>query len=212
MLVRRFVVGSLATNCYIVWDSDSKIGAIIDPGFETESEGFRILDFIRRSDLRVAYIVNTHGHFDHISGDAAIKDGTGASIMIHELDARYLTEPALSMPFYNMEIAPLKADILLREGDEIRIGGEKLRVIHTPGHTMGSISLLGREGIFTGDTLFAGSIGRVDLPGSSPEAMRRTLKEKISKLPDRLHVYPGHGPLTTMKIEKERNPYLRGRW
>lgn len=212
MLFRKFTVGSLATNCYVVWASESKVGVIIDPGFETEAEESKILDFIRRSDLRIAYILNTHGHFDHIAGDAAVKEDTGASIMIHKLDARYLNEPALSTPFYNVNFASVKADVLLEEGDEIRIGGEMLKVIHTPGHTMGSISILGREGVFTGDTLFAGSIGRVDLPGSSSEAMRNTLKEKIIKLRDGLYVYPGHGPFTTMKVEKENNPYLRGEW
>jgi len=168
---------------------------IIDPGFDRESEAKTILNEIERNGFEVKYIINTHGHSDHIGGNRVLKEFTKAPILIHELDAPVLSNPP--------------ADRKLHEGDLIEIGKTKLRVIHTPGHSKGSIILLGADSVFSGDTLFAGSIGRYDLPGGSLEEIVDSLKNKLLALPDHLKVYPGHGPVSTIGEERRNNPFLQ---
>ena len=198
MILKRLTVGALSTNCYIVGCDETKEALIIDPGLDRKDEIQRILGEINRNNLRVQFIVNTHGHTDHTSGNGVVKEATGASILIHEYDAPML-------------MALNTADKILHDGEIIKAGKVRLQVLHTPGHTLGSICLLGEKVIFTGDTLFAGSIGRTDLqlPGSSYEAIQDSLRRLIT-LPDHLKVYPGHGPASTMGEEKKRNPFLLG--
>jgi len=213
MKVLTFVVGPLATNCFLVYSAETRESAVIDPGFVAKSELDRIMGRLESLSLKLKYIINTHGHPDHVSGDLPLKERTKAKILIHYLDKDMLREPEVYIPTYRFK--PFEPDIELREGDEIRIGEYTLRVLHTPGHTMGSITLRGEDVAFTGDTLFAGSIGRGDLPNSSPRDMEFTLREKILTLPDNLKVYPGHGPATLMGIEKKTNPFLidlKRRW
>jgi len=200
MILKRLTVGALCTNCYIVSCAETKEAIIIDPGLDRESEAKRILEEINRDNLRVKFIVNTHGHPDHISGNKIIKEATGASILIHKYDAPLLRGSSVNSP---------PADKTLHDGDIIQAGKVRLKVLHTPGHSQGSICLLGEKVVFTGDTLFAGSIGRTDLPASSDEAIQGSLKRLIT-LPDHLKVYPGHGPASTMGEEKKRNPFLQG--
>lgn len=195
MFVKMFTVGMLGTNCFLIGDTESGDAAVIDPGFDRESEARTILREIDRNGFTVKYIVNTHGHPDHTGGNQILKEHTKAPILIHEYDAHMLSNPP--------------ADRKLREGDLIKVGSVMLRVIHTPGHSKGSIILLGNDVVFSGDTLFAGSIGRYDLPGGSLEDIKNSLKNKLLILPDDLKMYPGHGPVSTIGQEKRTNPFLQ---
>jgi len=195
MFVKMFTVGMLGTNCFLVGDTETHEALIIDPGFDRESEAKTILKEIERNGFEIKYIVDTHGHPDHNSGNRTIKEFTKAPILIHEYDAPMLSNPP--------------ADQLLHEGDLIEVGNIKLRVIHTPGHSRGSIILLSADSVFTGDTLFAGSIGRYDLPGGSLEEIKNSLKNKLLILPDYVKVYPGHGPVSTIGEERRSNPFLQ---
>lgn len=210
MIIRRFVVGDLETNCYLVGCAKTKEAIIIDPGFDRKTEAEAILKEIDRHGLNLRFIVNTHGHPDHISGNGTIKETTGASILIHEYDAPMLTDSSKNpfRMFGLMAFSP-PADRTLYDRDVIQAGDVKLQILHTPGHSLGSICLLGDDVVFTGDTLFASSIGRTDLPGSSYKDIMRSLKSKLITLPDPVKVYPGHGPTSTIGEEKRRNPFLQ---
>lgn len=211
MQVISLVVGPISTNCYIVFCERTREAVVIDPGFDRFDEDI-VLGKIRELGLSVKYIINTHGHIDHISGNAKLKRETGAKIAVHADDAEMLIDPSknyfIGALFSTYGVSP--PDILLKDGDEIRVGDIRIRVLHTPGHTPGSISLyIEEEGVvFTGDTLFAGSIGRTDLPGSSHEKIMRSIREKLLSLPDETRVYPGHGPETTIGIERRENVFL----
>ena len=211
MKVERRVVGPIETNCYIVVCEKTPEAIIIDPGFG-KSEAKAFLDEIKERSLKIKYIVNTHGHDDHTSGNTILKEATNAKILIHEADVQMLAwhhQTHYSRPAIG-KTKPPAADQLLKEGDIIEIGDIKLTVIHTPGHTKGSISLHSQNDnvAFTGDTLFAQSIGRTDLPGGSYPDIMRSLKTKLAKLPDQTVVYPGHGETTTIGKEKKSNPFL----
>jgi len=195
MFVKMFTVGMLTTNCFLVADTVSHEALIIDPGFDRESEAKTILKQIELNGFEVKYIVNTHGHPDHNGGNRVLKEFTKAPILIHEYDAQMLSNPP--------------ADRKLHDGDLIEIGNIKLKIIHTPGHSRGSIILLGADAVFSGDTLFAGSIGRYDLPGGSLEDIKNSLQNKLLVLPDYMKVYPGHGPVSTIGEERRSNPFLQ---
>ncbi|MBZ4688027.1 MAG: hydroxyacylglutathione hydrolase [Clostridia bacterium] len=207
MILHKVQVGSLATNCYIIACKDTKEAVVIDPGDEAE----KILSVITKENLKVKYIINTHGHWDHIGADRPLKEHTNADLLIHEEDAEALQEGSKNLSMYMGESAQApKADKLLREGDIIKFGNKmELKVLHTPGHTPGSICLVGQEILFSGDTVFAGSIGRTDLPGGSYNTIMESIQQKIMPLEDTFTVYPGHGPQTSMKEEKESNPYFK---
>jgi len=185
---------------------------IIDPGFGSY-EAERFLNEISEKNLRIKYIINTHGHVDHISGNCILKQATGAKIMIHEADAPMLTDHLknLSGVLGFTAVSP-SADLLLKDGDLIKGELFELKVIHTPGHSRGSICLYcsSESIVFTGDTLFAGSIGSTDFSDSSFENIMRSLKDKLMRLPDQTVVYPGHGPRTAIGKEKLVNPFLLG--
>ncbi|MDW8049220.1 MAG: MBL fold metallo-hydrolase [Nitrososphaerota archaeon] len=208
MIIKCIPVGPLATNCYIFGCSETLEASIIDPGL-TRPEQAGLLRNLAASNLKAKYIINTHGHPDHVSLNAELKEATGAEILIHEWDAHLLEKPWNIIAEYG-EIEPVKPDRLLRDQDIIMIGRLELQVIHTPGHTRGSISLHCREGnvVFTGDTLFYGSVGRTDLPGGSPRDLESSLKNRLMRLPDNTVVYPGHGPKTTIGRERRLNPFL----
>lgn len=210
MKVRVFTVGPLFTNCYVASCEKTTEAIIIDPGFDTEAEMNKILEYMERNCLKLKSIVNTHGHPDHTCGNSLAKQNMNAPILIHELDAAMLGDAgkAIAQLFGFKTFSPL-ADKLLRDGDILRFGEEKLEVLHTPGHSPGSISLLGENLVFTGDTLFAGSVGRADLPGGSFHQLIRSIKERLAVLPDHYVVYPGHGPTTTIGAEKHMNPFLQ---
>jgi hydroxyacylglutathione hydrolase len=210
MITKMFTVGTLFTNCYVVSCTETREALIIDPGFETDLEAKTVLKEIDQRKLQVRYIVNTHGHHDHTSGNGIMKRLTGAPILIHEYDAPMLTDSTKNLSvLFGLRTASLPpADQMLHDGDIVQVGDTSLRVLHTPGHSRGSISLLGDDAVFSGDTLFAGSIGRTDLPSSSYEEITLSLK-KLATLPDHIKVYPGHGPTSTIGEEKRHNPFLQ---
>lgn len=210
MKVKCLAVGAMMANCYLVWCEATREALVIDPG----GEGGRILAEIAGEQLQVKYIVNTHGHVDHIAADEEVRNATGARLLIHAEDAAMLTSPSLNLSIYvGAGVSGLKPDALLAEGEEIDCGEQvRLRVLHTPGHTRGGICLLdanpGAAAIFTGDTLFAGSIGRTDFPGGSYKTLIASIRDKILPLDDACVVYPGHGPASTVGYERKHNPFI----
>lgn len=205
MIFKCIPVGSIEANCYIIGCPETRLAVVVDSG----DEGRRILSHVQKHGLRVLYIINTHGHLDHIGANGAVKEATGAQILIHSGDAPMLTDPALNFSkFMGHPIAGPPADRLVQDGDVLQVGTLRLNVIHTPGHTPGGICLLIGDHLITGDTLFAGSIGRTDFPGGSHETLIESIKEKLLILPDETRVYPGHGPESTIGEEREGNPFL----
>ncbi len=210
MILKMFTFGMYLTNCYVVGCEETKEAIVIDPGFDRDREAKEVLNFIEQNGLHVKYVVNTHGHADHTAGNGIIKKATGAPILIHEDDAIMLTTVAKTLSrVFGLRVTSPPADRTLRDGDVIQVGRIKLAVLHTPGHSRGGISLLGENFVFSGDTLFAGSIGRTDFPGASFEEIMQSIKTKLVTLPDHFKVYPGHGPVTTIGSEKKHNPFLQ---
>jgi hydroxyacylglutathione hydrolase len=201
MLIETFTVGMLSTNCYIVSSKETKEAILIDPGLEFSGEANPIFEHIAAGKLKVKFIVNTHGHDDHIKGNALFQQKLNVPICIHSLDAHFVESAETGM---------YPANVMLEEDGLVKFGNETLKVIHTPGHTPGSICLVGEKLVFTGDTLFAGGIGRTDFPGGSMSDMRLSLKKLVS-LPDYLLVYPGHGETSMIREEKRMNPFLNNR-
>jgi hydroxyacylglutathione hydrolase len=210
LMTKMFEVGRLSTNCYVPFCSDTLDAVVIDPGFDTQNEAEEIFAFIKENKLTVNYVIDTHGHPDHTCGNAAIKNRYHAPICIHEKDAYMLGETGKETALYfGYDCVSPAADVLLKDGSIIEFGNCALRVADSPGHSEGSMILVGGRVVFSGDTLFAGSIGRTDFPGSSDGAMQASLR-KLKGLGDSLTVYPGHGPATTLGVEKRVNPFLLG--
>ncbi len=206
MFVKKMQLGSLGTNCYIVGCERTKKALVIDPA----DEGERILEMINNQGFTLEKIINTHGHWDHIGANAYIKAATGAEICIHEADELYLEDEKLNGKAWLAGVGDtIGADRLLKDGDQITVGSLELNVLHTPGHTPGCICLLAGKNIFTGDTLFACSIGRTDLAGGSYAKIIESIKTKLQPLADDIEVFPGHGPSSNMGYEKKHNPFLK---
>lgn len=209
MNLNMLTVGSLFTNCYVIWCDKTREAIVIDPGFDRQSEAGKVLHILKENKLKVKFIVDTHGHPDHTCGNGVIKSATDASILIHKLDADMLGKTGKDLEsMFGFHVLSPAADDFLQDGDVVRFGRVVLRILHTPGHSQGSISLVGENCVLTGDTLFAGSIGRVDLPGGSGKEIMQSLR-KLTVLPERLVVYPGHGPTSTIESEKRSNPFLQ---
>ena len=209
LMVKRFEVGAFCSNCYVVSCRDTNEAAVIDPGFCSSYEAEAVLSFIESSELAVKFIIDTHGHPDHSCGNGVLKHRFNVPICIHKDDAYMLGDGGRqTYAYFGFEGTSPPADILLTDGEYIKFGDVTLKVLHTPGHSQGSITLIGETEIFTGDTLFAGSIGRTDFPGSSEPQMQLSLK-KLTHLPDYYTAYPGHGPQTTISQEKHTNPFLQ---
>jgi glyoxylase-like metal-dependent hydrolase (beta-lactamase superfamily II) len=208
MQIARLVVGPLQVNCYIVYDDRTKEAMVIDPG----DDGGEILGLIKSKGLTVRYIVNTHAHFDHVGANQKLKDATGAELLIHEADSALLSTTASHARMFGMT-APSspKADRYVKHGDVLLVGGQSFTVLHTPGHSAGGISLVGEGVVFTGDSLFAGSIGRTDFPGGDLMTLITSIKTHLLSLPDDTVVLSGHGPQSTIGEERRENPFLNAR-
>lgn len=208
MNIKRFPLGSIWTNCYLIWDKNGS-GFIVDPGGPAKE----VEDFIRSHDIKIHWILLTHGHSDHIGGIPDLRNLSENGVAVHADDAGCLADKNRNLSNYLGEpIEVTSADRLLKDGDTIKIGTMTVKVIHTPGHTPGGICMLvtdtsdNEQLLLSGDTLFARSIGRSDLPGGDEGVLIESLK-KLDGFPDKLKVFPGHGPETTIGAEKQYNPY-----
>lgn len=203
--VKRSVVGKLSTNCYLLIDSDSEEALIIDPG----DEPAKILGVLEPG-LSVKGIIATHCHFDHILAVDYLREALGAKFYIHRDDLPILEEaPRNALEWVGTTFDPPSPDDYLSEDKNIDLGSHKIKVLHTPGHSPGSICLLVDDVLLSGDTLFAGSVGRTDLYGGDYNQLLRSIKEKLCILSDDTRVMPGHGEATRIGIEKLYNPFVR---
>lgn len=204
-------VGPLETNCYILYNDSEKECIVVDPGFEPQS----IIDRIESLTKIPMYAILTHTHFDHIGALRDLKERyENMKILLHPLEKDLLLKQSDFARFFGMRIKkPPPADGLLDDGDKVRLGEEILDVLYTPGHSIGSISLLNQRDRFVivGDLLFMGSIGRTDFPGGSFEEIKRSIQNKIYTLPDDFIVLPGHGERTEVGVEKRENQFVRGK-
>lgn len=206
---QKFEIGSLSTNCYVAFCLRSNETAIIDPGFDEPAEAALVFSFIEKKGLKPKLIIDTHGHPDHVCGNEIVKKKFSVPIAVHESDAFMFGESGKKVAnFFGFDHTSPTPDILLHDGDVLKIGEVVLKVVHTPGHSAGSIVLVGEKEVFSGDTLFEGSIGRTDFPWSSEVDMMLSLK-KLSCLPEDFVVYPGHGSVTTVGQEKRLNPFMQ---
>lgn len=204
LLLTTVVVGPLQVNCYLLACPQSREALVIDPG----DEGERILAAARANDWRITKIVNTHGHFDHIGANRALVAATGAPLLLHAADLPLLERAESHARVYGLatESSPVP-DQFLQEGDEIECGTLRCRVIHLPGHSPGGIALHCGGHLFVGDVLFAGSVGRTDLPGGDHRLLVEGIRGKLWSLPGGTLVHPGHGPDTTIAREMRSNPF-----
>jgi hydroxyacylglutathione hydrolase len=210
MILRQIRLKKMAGFCYLIGDESTKTCALVDPAFETD----RILAEADSLGCKATHIINTHGHSDHTAGNSAVKSATGAKLLIHAADAWRLGK-VLHNTFSRIlggKGSP-RAEVLLQDNDIITIGEVRLTVLHTPGHTPGSMCLYTDGHIFTGDTLFVGAVGRTDLPGGSHQQLIDSIHEKIYTLPAHTIVWPGHdygpSPSSTVQLEKDTNPFTR---
>jgi len=209
MFLKQMQVGHMAVFAYIVGDKESGDGLVIDPAANTE----HILSEAAAAGITIKYIVNTHGHVDHTSGNADMKNRTGADIIIHRDEADMLiSTPSAVLRMFGAKLSP-PADRTVQDGESIAVGKIDLKVIHTPGHSPGGMSLYTPGYVFTGDTLFVEGLGRTDLPGGLWNTMHESIVKRLLTLPDETVVLPGHNygrmPTSTIKNERENNPFLR---
>jgi len=209
MFLKQMEVGQMAVFAYIIGDQESGEGLVIDPAGDVDS----IIATANKNNIKIKYIVNTHGHVDHTSGNKEMKAKTGVPIVIHEGDAPMLVStPATILAMFGAEQSP-PADIIVKNGDDITMGKVSLKVIHTPGHSPGGIALYTDGYVFTGDTLFVEAVGRTDIPGGSWDVMFRSIHDKLLTLPAETMVLPGHNygrmPTSTIAHEKRYNPFLK---
>lgn len=201
--VVRLVLGELDTNCWLVDDGDGGPTVVVDPAGDAE----QLLSELAGRD--VSSIVLTHGHFDHLGAADALRERTGAPLMIHRADGPLITSAqGTGALMFGLDHSTKPAERLLEDGDTIAAGRLVLTVVHTPGHTRGCICLLCDGHVFSGDTLFAGSVGRTDFPGGDPVALKRSIVDRLAPLADDLVVHPGHGPDTTIGRERRVNPFF----
>ncbi len=196
-------LGDYQTNCYIVREDGSKSCAILDPGYAPQ----QVLDFVKARDMTVDAVLLTHGHFDHVGGVETIVKATGCALWMREADWSQFKTPenAFFYPIANCDFAEVS---LCEEGEHIHAGGVTFTVMETPGHTWGSVCYLCEDALFSGDTLFAGSCGRTDLPGGDWNTIKASLS-RLAELEGDYKVYPGHGESTTLERERRTNPYMK---
>lgn len=205
MNIHKFTIGNFAVNNYLVHSVNSSQAILFDAGEDTEI----ILNKIDQLKLDLKYLVNTHGHSDHIAGNNRILQNTDAQLLIHQDEVEYLSDPTLNLSgFLGINLYSPPPDRLLKDGDIITIDSLSFCVVHTPGHTPGHISLVSDEHAFVGDVIFQGSIGRTDFPKASSQRLIESIRNKIYQLPDNTILYPGHGPNTSVGEEKRNNPFI----
>jgi hydroxyacylglutathione hydrolase len=205
MNLQTLAVGPLQVNCFILSCSRTKEAAVIDPG----GDGERILQALQGAGLVLKTIINTHGHFDHIGANAILVEATGAELLIHKGDQPLLSRAASHAASFGLRAVPSPEPTrTLSGGETLSVGDLSLKVIHIPGHSPGGICLICEDHLFSGDALFAGSIGRTDLPGGDHDLLISGIREKLLGLPDSTVVHPGHGPDTTIGREKRMNPFF----
>lgn len=208
--IRRREVGSLAANCYVVRCDATGRAVVIDPGGDADV----ILETVAALEAVVDYIIDTHCHPDHIAANCAVREGLGKvqpeapTLLCHPTERPFIERPPMQWLLLNMRPDPCSVDATVEDGAELTFGEQTLRVMHTPGHSPGSISLIVGEAFFTGDTLFAGGVGRTDFPGGSHDQLMTSLRRMVDELPGETVVYPGHGPSTTIDREARTNPWL----
>jgi hydroxyacylglutathione hydrolase len=201
VIILSLTVGMIQANCFVLGCEQTKEAVVIDPGAEAK----RIQSGLQKHALQIKYIINTHGHFDHVGANKTLKDMTGAPILIHREDAPMLSHGG---GMWGMGSQTSQADQFIKDGDRISFGQITLEVIHTPGHSPGGISLYTPKVVFVGDTLFAGSIGRTDFPGGDYDQLISCVRNRLFVLGDDVQVFPGHGPDTTIGYERENNPFF----
>jgi len=205
IIFETLTVGPLAVNCYIIGSKKDDSAIVIDAGGDHEE----ILNTLKKHNLTLQFLINTHAHFDHVGGVRPLQDLTGAKFLLHREDIPLLNYLNDQTDAFGLPPIPIpKVDRPLVDNEEMLIGDEVLRVIHTPGHSPGSVCFLINDAVFVGDTLFAGSIGRTDLYGGSYEKIISSIKTRLFTLEDHVIVYPGHGTFTTIGEEKQYNPFF----
>lgn len=203
MLIKSIIVGPLEVNCFIIADDVSKRAVVIDPGDEPD----RIMEIIKSNNFVIEYIICTHGHFDHVGAVSDLKKETGAKVLIHKDELEIYSAAKDMAAFWGYDLDPLPdPDVLVKDGEDIKAGDLSFKVFHTPGHSPGGICLYGEGIVITGDTLFAGSVGRTDFYGGNIELLKKSFK-RLMALPEDIRVLPGHGHETTIGREKKENMF-----
>ncbi len=202
MKVKTITVSMFATNCYLVFCPETREAVVIDPG----AEGKRIIESIKDLQLNIKYIINTHGHIDHIGANGKLKEALGVPVLLSEKDIELYNNPGFGLKLV-LRKQP-QPDQFIKDGDQVVFGKVTLDIIETPGHTKGGISLLADSAVFCGDTLFAGSVGRTDLVGGSYDVLIDSIRQKLLVLDPGKTIFPGHGPETTIGAEARTNPFL----
>jgi glyoxylase-like metal-dependent hydrolase (beta-lactamase superfamily II) len=208
MAIRRYSLGPMDNNTYLIVDEATNEAALVDPSFDSES----ILPDLRAGDCYLRYILNTHAHFDHIIGNAYYAEATGAPIALHRSDLELLRALPEQGRMFGFSVTPSPEPTIFLEDDmTLMLGETPIRVLFTPGHAPGHVTFVIDDVAIVGDCLFHGSIGRTDLPGASLQTLMHSIRTRLLTLPDETQVLPGHGALTTIGTERQTNPYLQGR-
>lgn len=204
-MFKKLPVGKFLTNCYIIADDETKEAAVIDPANEFDE----IKKYIEENKLKLKYILLTHAHGDHILALKQLKEYSGASIGVHQSDEEMLKKSELNLSgHFTSNVVEMKPDFYLQDGEMLKLGDHPVQIIHTPGHTMGGVSILFGKDLMSGDTLFARGIGRTDFYGGDYETLMNSIKTKLFVLPEDIRVHPGHGTSTTIQAEKHCNPFF----
>jgi glyoxylase-like metal-dependent hydrolase (beta-lactamase superfamily II) len=207
MQVQQYAVGPVDNNTYLVFDSQALEAVVVDPSFDSEA----VIDDARSRGLRITAILDTHAHFDHVALNAYFVEQTGASILLHQDDLPLYRSMRQQAQWFGLPApAVCEPGRLLADGDVVAVGAEELVVLHAPGHSPGGVCFLGDGFVIVGDALFAGSIGRTDLPGGDMDKLLQSIQTRLLTLPDETVVYPGHGPATTIGAERRTNPFVGG--